>query len=138
MRHCPDLLRVRLPLVPHIDGYLLYIGQHWLIGSSTNEIRKGSVIRIDGRLQDKLVVTKWTVKCVKQKYERINTHKQYAQPFDTILSNERAARVSLSQGPDKYYRHPDHRIVLKPHWPEEAGPETANTITWLKDRLERT
>ena len=72
------------------------------MGSSTEHVGKGSVVRIDGRIQDNLVVTLWKVKLVKKTYKRVNTHKQYVIPFDAVFPDDRATRVSLSQGVNRF------------------------------------
>ena len=68
------------------------------MGSSTVHIGKGSVVRIDGRIQGNLVVTLWKLKLVKKNYKRVNTHKQYVIPFDSVFPDDRATRVSYLKG----------------------------------------
>jgi hypothetical protein len=113
VRLCPEVLRQRLPEPPS-DAYPLTVGQYWLMGSSTDHVRIGSVVRIDGRIQDSLVVTLWKVKLEKKTYRRVNTHKQYVIPYDSVFPGDRATRVSKSKGATKFYIHKDLRIVSKP------------------------
>ena len=92
-------LRQQLP-PPPTDIYPLIAGQFWLMGTSIADLSKGLVIRVDSRIEDKLIVTKWTVKMCKSTYKRLHTHKQSVLPYDTVFLSECAIRVHLYRNPE--------------------------------------
>ena len=105
------------------------------MGTTTEHINRGEVIRIDGRLGDDIVVTKWTVKWIRKLQKRRNTHKQYILDYNSIFPTPFSTRVELSRGPDKYYRHSDQRTVSSPQWPDESVTNLPMYIQWISDIL---
>ena len=118
IQSCPTKLRQLLP-APPTETYPLLVGQYWLMGTSTADVKKETVIRIDGRINNKLIITKWTVKMVNKTCKRTHTHKQIVVPYDAVFPTESAIRVSSLKGPDKYYTHSDRRIVSRPQWSDD-------------------
>ena len=124
-------LRQLLP-APPTKTYPLLVGQYWLMGTSTADVNKGSVIRIDGRIDDKLIITKWTVKMVNKNCKRTHTHKQFVVPYEVVFPTESAIRVALLKGPDKYYSHSDRRVVSRPQWPDDEQRNIPLYIQWVQ------
>jgi len=78
---CPESLRKLLPTPPSAT-YPLIVGQYWLIGTTTTDINKGTIVRIDDRKDEEIIITKWTVKMANKTYKRSHSHKQFVVPYD--------------------------------------------------------
>ena len=97
-----------------------------------DHIKPGDIIRIDGRLGDRVSVTVWTVR--NRKYAT-PTHNPLILLHSELFPHTMAERVTISKQKTEGYLVTDCRTQSSPQWPDAPTATVPAYIAWAQDKL---
>ena len=120
-----DQLHVHLPTTVPTETNPLHIGQYWKLQThTTDELRAGNIVRIDGNTDTGIAVTKWTIPDSTKPSGAYATHRQYIVPHAILFPTlqPQAIRVTLIKKSYTTYKCYDQRLQDTPQWPSVEAP----------------
>ena len=137
--YCPEVLRelqCLLPSMPSFDSPTLLVGQYWqpFTHNDNQQFYAHDVLRIDGRLGDNAIVTRFT-KIRGTRYYR-PVLGQLRLSVTTIFPRPLAARCQMALQGDGRYGRVHVRYQRKPQWRDYTERMTPKWVHWLLRQLD--